>query len=856
MLRLSDPRTLIFAAAATLAWAPAIAAQGCARPAAPADTAATAWNAPLDRLITLHVHGVSLRDALDRSAAAAGVRLSYSADLLPLDRAECATFDRAPLGRVLASLLHDTGLGPVTPGGDLVVLARKTADSSTRPPVVPVPVLQRVVVTGSAIGAPQRSLTVALDVLSGKSLDERRASTLGDAFGSSVPGMWAWPQSPTNLLTSYGSIRGASSFGVSYPKIYIDGIEVANPLLVSTFSPEAVDHVEVIRGPQGSALYGSDAISGVVNILSLHQAPDSENGRFVLRSGFGESASDYATAAFTQQQSASLRTGSNTRSANFTLSGGSIGDFIPRGHSGDILAMANGRMIGARSIVTGIVRFFGENAGAPVSPVLLDARAAAARTGGSNSGPGSANDTPLAPLLVDQPNQTVREYTLGGTVSLMASDRWTHSFTAGVDGYRLHNVATDQTPIPTEADSALRAAQGGADRLTLRASSVARMGDEANGATFTFSAEQALLRQATAGPLPRRPASDGSGDSSGSGSQTLPAGATGPLFIDWESTSGLTAQASTAFHDALYVTGGLRAERDDGFTNTRQVALLPMLGAALVREHNGLTVKFRAAYGKGIRPATSTSHSLEWQAAERNDGSTSTASIPPLTPEEQSGIEAGVDLTWRDVIQVQATRFDQRATGLIQQVALAGDTSRHESRILFALENVGEISNSGWELQGTTRISQLTLGAALSTVDSHVIHLATGYTGDLAPGDRMLDVPALTASVRAGWHLDKWTLWGGASRASDWINYDRLALTRAYATDSRPARDLVGSALRAYWAHYDGVTQLRAMISRQLRGGLALEITGDNLLGYQTGEPDNVTVLPGRTFMTALRARF
>lgn len=829
-------------------------AQRCEpRGAAPNDSVARAWPAPLDRQITLHVNAVSLREALDRSAASAGVRLSYSADLLPLDRAECATFYRVALGTVLASLLHDTGFGPVAPGGDLVVLARLATDSAARAPAAPIPVLQRVVVTGNAIGAPQRSLTVALDVLSGKSLDERRASTLGDAFDSSVPGMWAWPQSPASLLTSYGSIRGASSFGVSYPKIYIDGIEVANPLLVSTFSPEAVDHVEVIRGPQGSALYGSDAISGVVNILSLHEAPDSEIGRFSVRSGFGESASDYATAAFTQQQSFRLRTGSSTRSANFTLSGGSIGDFIPRGHAGNVLALATGRMIGARSILTGTARLFGENAGAPVSPVLVAARSAVTRTGGSNSGPGNANDTSLAPLLLDQPNQTVREFTLGGTASLMASDRWTHSLTAGVDGYRLHNVATDQTPIPTEADSALRAAQGGADRFTLRASSVARMGDGANGATLTFSAEQALLRQATAGPLPRRPASEGS---DGSGSQTPPPGTTGPLFVDWESTSGLTAQASTAYHNTFYVTGGLRAERDDGFTNTRQVALLPMLGAALVREHDGVTVKFRAAYGKGIRPATSTSHSLEWQAAERNDGTSVTASIPPLTPEEQSGIEAGVDLTWRDLIQLQATRFDQRASGLIQQVALAGDTSRHESRILFALENVGEISNSGWELQGTTRLSRLTLGAALSTVDSHVIRLATGYTGDLAVGARMLDVPGLTASVRAGWHMDKWTLWAGASRAADWINYDRLALARAYATDSKPARDLVGPALRAYWTHYDGVTQVRAMISRQLRGGLELEITGDNLLGYQTGEPDNVTVLPGRTFMTALRARF
>jgi hypothetical protein len=45
-------------------------------------------------------------------------------------------------------------------------------------------------------------------------------------------------------------------------------------------------------------------------------------------------------------------------------------------------------------------------------------------------------------------------------------------------------------------------------------------------------------------------------------------------------------------------------------------------------------------------------------------------------------------------------------------------------------------------------------------------------------------------------------------------------------------------------------------MGRQLRPDLALEISGENLLGHQTGAPDNVTVIPGRTFMTALRAHF
>ncbi|MGJ8868590.1 TonB-dependent receptor plug domain-containing protein, partial [Salmonella enterica] len=81
-------------------------------------------------------------------------------------------------------------------------------------------------------------------------------------------GVWTWTATAGSVTARYGSIRGASSFGVSAPKIYLDGIEVANPLLVTQLDPNRVARVEVIRGPQGAALYGADAISGVVNILT------------------------------------------------------------------------------------------------------------------------------------------------------------------------------------------------------------------------------------------------------------------------------------------------------------------------------------------------------------------------------------------------------------------------------------------------------------------------------------------------------------------------------------------------------------------------------------------------------------
>jgi iron complex outermembrane receptor protein len=177
--------------------------------------------------------------------------------------------------------------------------------------------------------------------------------------------------------------------------------------------------------------------------------------------------------------------------------------------------------------------------------------------------------------------------------------------------------------------------------------------------------------------------------------------------------------------------------------------------------------------------------------------------------------------------------------------------------VRYQLQNVGEIGNHGWELQSTLRRGAFALATALTLVDSRVRAIAPSYYGDLRPGDRLLAVPAHTGSLTASWTGTSWFAALTATRAADWINYDRLALARAYTSaDGPPLRSLVGPHLRAYWRSYDGDTHLRLTTSREIGRGVGLVLTGDNLLGGQVGEPDNVTIRPGRTITGGLRADF
>jgi iron complex outermembrane recepter protein len=871
---------------------PATAQSACvsaAAPAAPAArVAARRWPSPLDRQITLQSDKVTLRDGLALLADAAHVRLSYVAELLPLDRPLCLAYREMATGDVLADLLRGTHLEPVVAGDDQVVLApvRRTAaatpDDAERG-AGRTSVLDRVVVTGTASPLPDRSSPIAVDVISGERLARQGSGSLAHLLNGSVPGIWMWQSSPTTLAARYGSVRGASSFGVSFPKIYIDGIEVANPLLVRQLDASTIDRMEVIRGPQGGALYGADANSGVINIITRHDGVGPTGHRLELESTAGVSGSRFAAAGvMAQRYGLSFRTGTAERSAGLGLSVGTLGAYVPGAFAQSFSATGDIRRIGERSVFTGTARLFSERAGTPANPILPQF-AGAPVVGGfprrhsadgdpaggekpayARSGPGGAGISPMSssfgpPRGLDTTaTQSVREYTVGGTFAYEPNERWTNTVVLGVDGYRLANPAVENGPIRSATDSALAAARGGSDRVTARVSTVAHVPWNAHATTdFTFSAEHSATREQSSISAATLGQPIGPGDGPVDGTTMVNAA----RLVGWRGNTGLVAQSSTSLRNRFFLTAGLRLERSAALLGSTRLTSLPMVGAAVVSDHGDVSLKLRAAYGKGIRPVQGAIHELGMS------GRRTSLVAYDLTPEEQAGVEAGADLFVGRNLGFHVTRFDQRATGLIQSVAVsmpARSPSRGarfenempESYVAYQLQNVGEISNRGWELQGSADLGRLSLSTALSLVDSRVQRLAAGYTGDLRQGDRMLEVPSRTLSVGGSWVGPRWLASLTVARAADWTSYDHVAVADALTSGGITPGDLVGARLRSYWRQYDGVTRLGVSFSRDLFRGLSFVLTGDNLLGQQRGEPDNATIVPGRTVTAGLKAKF
>lgn len=824
--------------------APAAGAQRACEGPAPA--VGETWASPLDVRLSLSVRDVSLRDALDRLTALSGVQVAYSADVIPVDQRVCLAADGLPLGAALGSLLRGLPVRVVVVAGRVVLTPTSSAPASAQPIARSVNVLERVVVTGSAVAAPRRPLAIGVEIIDGERLRRQGVSSLAEILDAAVPGLWSWSQSPSALVAQYGSIRGASSFGSSAPKIYVDGVEVTNPLIVTQLNPESVDHIEVIRGPQGSALYGSDAISGVINVLTRHDGSPVASPSVQLRSVAGAAGSAFAAGLVpSHEQRLTVRAGTNIRSAGFALAFGQTGALVPSSQSRQVALTGDARLVTARETLTMSLRIFDKTAGMGTNP-LIAGLIPAAGIGSLQNGPGN-------PLSGTEPTQSVRQYTLSTRAAFATQGPWTHSVLAGVDGYALNNVADAFGPISTALDSALRAARGNGDRVTLRGSSVARleMGARAAG-TVTFGLEHAVLRQASTVTY-RRPPQSG---------ELWPT-AVDALSETWNHNTGLLTQANLSWNDAVFVTGGVRVERNDSFTGSNRRPVLPMLGLAVVRGLGDAQLKWRAAYGKGIRPPQTPARSVSsgYSGNLGYQGVQGPPSMSPaLDPEVQAGYEGGVELYLGRALSFHLTRFDQRATGLIQNVAVAVDTFARtgsiERRVRYNLQNVGEITNVGWELQGNVTRGALSLSSSLSSVDSRVRKLAPGYSADLREGDRMLGVPARTGSFAASYEWNDWFAAAVITRALDWVNYDRLRLAQDFAAGGSGANAFAGARLRSYWRAYDGDTHLRLTTSRELSRGIALLVTGDNLLGGQLGEPDNLAIRPGRSITAGLKASF
>lgn len=125
--------------------------------------------------------------------------------------------------------------------------------------------LPEIVVTATRYPVAADSVASAVTLLRGDDLRAQGIRFIGDALRQ-VPGSHVVQGGPFGAATSL-FLRGGES---DYVKVLVDGVPVNQPggfYDFATLTTDNVERIEVLRGP-ASVLYGSDAIVGVVQIVT------------------------------------------------------------------------------------------------------------------------------------------------------------------------------------------------------------------------------------------------------------------------------------------------------------------------------------------------------------------------------------------------------------------------------------------------------------------------------------------------------------------------------------------------------------------------------------------------------------
>ena len=144
--------------------------------------------------------------------------------------------------------------------------------------------------TGEAMaGIPAARLGTAVSVVTGEELRAQQIRHAADALRS-LPGVSVSQQGGSGNVTVV-RLRGGES---NHTLVLIDGVEVNSGIDgffdFANLTTEDIEQIEVLRGPQ-SGLYGSNAVSGVINIITksgrgpLTVRAKTEGGSFGTRDG-------------------------------------------------------------------------------------------------------------------------------------------------------------------------------------------------------------------------------------------------------------------------------------------------------------------------------------------------------------------------------------------------------------------------------------------------------------------------------------------------------------------------------------------------------------------------------------------
>jgi outer membrane cobalamin receptor len=569
-------------------------------------------------------------------------------------------------------------------------------------------VSETLVVSASQVEIPLSQASAAVSIITGAELRDRQLTTVADALRQ-IPGMTIARSGSTGALTS-AFPRGGES---NYTLVYIDDVQVnafGGGFDFAHLSTANIDRIEVVRGPQ-SALYGSNAIGGVVRIVSR------EGG--AVRGDASIEAGRFGSTRLSASASGS---------ASGWSWGGGVDRIASNGFNGQ--QTAAGEQIGNdhydRTEVAGVAGWRGTSGGA-VRGELRFAR-------DDRGFPGPFGSNPIG--VFSGIDRTSR-----GT-----DDRWSASVGGTVPSgrrVRTHGQFT-WNRIDGDFASPFGRSTSGASRATARAQT-----DVAVASSINLSAGAEIQRER--------------------GTSSYITDNTGEIPIErW--VAGYFTEARWTAANRLFATAGFRVEDIhrgtvgalDNPDSPRPlmpaddvVSVNPRISAAYyLRTIAGSQTKVRASAGTGIRPPDA------FELAFTDN--------PSLQPERSRSFEAGIDQSvaaGRGLLE--ATWFRNTFDDLIVAVGRFVESSR------YLTDNISNARASGVEFASTIRTRAIGLDVqtrlTYTFLDSEILAVDRASTAPspFTVGQSLLNRPrhqwAVDAAMSRG-RVTGWLRGGGRGR--------------------------------------------------------------------------------------------
>ncbi len=669
--------------------------------------------------------------------------------------------------------------------------------------------LDEVVTTGTVVPTEVKALPTPISIVTGDEIERKGYRRVDQIFRGDVPGAVAWDQGPLDFYSSI-AIRGASSIA-SQPSIktFIDGVEVVSSEFIATIDPNNIERIEITRGPQASTLYGAGALGGVMQIFT--KKGQLGLGRPVVTAKLSAGAIggfDGQGTALQTDNSLAVMGGGGAASYSLVGSYQHVGEWLPSYHSSDWGLSAGGQTTQGPLTLS-------------VSARYADKR----------------YDTPWdnrfqSYVALSRPwyqPYHLRQQTYGVTAMLRATQNWQHTLTIGYDqsydGY-------DQTQprFTTPDDSLLSVSVTHAAQTSLLYHT-----------DLTLRLAPTLAATVTAGVNYR--ASDFLSSSTFGATRTT-GSVDGTTFLSRDATTntGYFAQAQFNLAERLFLTGGLRAERNPNFGADFGTAWSPRVGIAYLLGHGPVVMKVRGSYGESIRAPGSGERDLQQGPGYQN------LANPNLGPERQHGVDGGVDL-YLGRASLGVTYYNQRAIDLIDLVLIPTPAGTVPT---YQYQNISQVKNDGWEFEGRLPVGPVQLTGTYSIVNSTIQGLPPSYGGAYLVGDRILEIPHTSAGATVSYSpLPQTTVTASMTHLGHWTSMDFVAFL-AFAYGGSPYR----GSQRAYWTEYPTVTKFAVAVSQVLRQGFTAFVRAENVGNTQRPERHNLNVATPRSLLVGASVRY